>query len=316
MAKSVSKTKESVTKLKTATAINSINNKSKNFSPIDFVKAFSLNQNEMDARLLTKFGLDPNLTELKVGKNLIITKKSQISKKLSFMLGDEITILDTLNDIDGNPIQTNQKLISRLHKIWSANKKTISFNEVMDLGIFTPNKKIKVGNNIILKNIYNNLPFPFTSEESYEITIENSQKDIEGKWLDEYVTTKNVKDALLNFKYNKKMLELKEVPLNKVLEIYLKDFFVTVKKSGLSSKGEHDLIIGDTVAIELKLSREIKESGSHFTAKGQIDTYSEHFKSNLLVVVAGIKSEQQEFYVQKVIEKAKKVHADWMFLEY
>ena len=296
----VSNVKSIINKPKAAT--REVESKAKKIPVIDFLKAYHSNGQKVDSKLLSKFGLKEE-KRIDISENLFFTR--------DFLGNYSCNLKDSSDDVFGSPIKENSKLIAKVLKLWSADKRKITVEELMEVGIFTNESSFKVGENIMLSSF---LGF----KNYFSIDVDNDEKDLEGKWIDEYVTVDKVRDALIKFDYNKKRLTLKEVPLNKELEIYLKEHFCTVKKSGMSAQGEHDLIIGSgkhTVAIELKLSREIKDSGKHHTAIGQIDTYSKAFNSNLLVVVAGIRSEQQEFYVKKVIEKAKEVRAKWMFLE-
>ena len=126
-----------------------------------------------------------------------------------------------------------------------------------------------------------------------------------------------VKTDLRDYNYGKSQLKLAEVAWNKELEGYMKEYFVNVKKSATTSGGNLDLLVGsgkNAVAIELKLSREIKEAGISQKARGQIEDYSKDFHSNLLVVVAGEKKEQNDKFVQAVKSKVDSLKANYIFI--
>jgi hypothetical protein len=132
-------------------------------------------------------------------------------------------------EIDGNPIIHNTKLIHRIHSLWEAGKKEIKFSELIKHNVFTSTSEIKIGN-ILLSNYLG-------IDKSYDISLIDKEKNIEDKWLDSAVTMDRVIDILMDFHYGQKLLELPEVPLNKVLEVYFKEHFESVKKSDTSNKG-------------------------------------------------------------------------------
>lgn len=146
----------------------------------------------------------------------------------------------------------------------------------------------------------------------------NKEKNIDNKWLDSAVTRTRVMDTIINFRYDQKMLELAEVPLNKELEIFFKKHFESVKKSDTSDKGLIDLTIGNEkskIAIELKLARKIKLADASQKCRGQIEDYKKQFGSNLILVIAGIKAEKQEKYLQECIKKAESLGIKSFYME-
>jgi Holliday junction resolvase len=178
-------------------------------------------------------------------------------------------------------------------------KRKIPFKDLHNLSIPSLASEIRIGN-ILLSNY-------LSIDESYDIQIINKEKNIDNKWLDSAVTMTKVMDTLIEFNYDKKMLELAEVPLNKELEKFFKEHFESVKKSDTSNKGLIDLTIGNEkskIAIELKLSRKIKLANESQKCRGQIEDYKKQFGSNLILVIAGDKSDKQEKYLQECIKKA------------
>jgi hypothetical protein len=209
------------------------------------------------------------------------------------------SVIDKSKDLDGNPISENPKLLQRVHSLWEAGKKEIPFKDLHNLNIPTLASELKIGN-ILLSNYLG-------IDSSYDIQISNKEKNIDDKWLDSAVTITKVMDTLIEFPYDKNMLELAEVPLNKELEKFFKEHFESVKKSDTSNKGLIDLTIGNDknkIAIELKLSRKIKLANESQKCRGQIEDYKKQFGSNLILVIAGDKADKQEKYLQECIKKA------------
>ncbi len=209
------------------------------------------------------------------------------------------SVIDKLKDLDGHLISENGKLLHRIHTLWDAGKRAIPFKDLFDLNIPAIASEIKVGN-ILLSNYLG-------IDKSYDIAVINKEKNIDNKWLDSSVTMSRVLDALIDFHYDEKMLNLAEVPLNKELEIYFKTHFESVKKSDTSNKGLIDLSIGNEkskIAMELKLARKIKQANESQKCRGQIEDYKKQFGSNLILVIAGDKADRQEKYLQECIKKA------------
>lgn len=208
-----------------------------------------------------------------------------------------LTLIDKLKDLDGNLITENAKLLHRIHVLWEGGKKEFPFSELHALNILPLPSEIKIGN-ILLSNYMG-------IDKSYDIALIDKEKNIDNKWLDASVTMTRVMNALMNFQYDKKMLALAEVPLNKELEIYFKKHFESIKKSDTSNKGLIDLTIGNEkskIAIELKLSRQLKIDS--LKCLGQIEVYNKQFGKNLILVVAGLKSEMDDKNVSLATEKA------------
>ena len=210
-----------------------------------------------------------------------------------------LSVIDKEKDLDGNLINQNAKLKHRIHVLWEGGKKVIPFSELLLLNMMPLPSEIKLGN-ILLSNY-------FGLGKSYDISLIDSEKNIDNKWLDNSVTMNRVMEVLMNFNYDKKLLELAEVPLNKELETYFKLHFESIKKSDTSNKGLIDLTIGhekNKIAIELKLSRKLKQANDSQKCRGQIEDYHKQFGKNLILVVAGVKAEMDDKYVSSAIEKA------------
>jgi hypothetical protein len=263
-----------------------------------------------------------NIKLIKIIQELLIQGKNEIKKKELESLGFDtssrkfeirniriekdilfdtfyLTVIDKHKDLDGNLISQNSKFIHRVHTLCEAGKKEFPFSELNAFNILPLLSEIKIGN-ILLSNY-------FGIDKSYNITIIDKEKNIDNKWLDASVTITRVMDVLMNFPYDKKMLELAEVPLNKELEKYFKDHFESVKKSDTSNKGLIDLTIGNEknkIAIEIKLSRKLKQANNSQKCRGQIEDYHKQFGKNLILVIAGLKSEMEDKYVSTAIEKA------------
>jgi hypothetical protein len=264
-----------------------------NTKAIKAIQELHLNgKSEVGKNDLEKLGIETSsskieLRNIKLEKNLLFD---------SFY----ISVIDKLKDLDGNLISQNVKLLQRIHSLYEAGKTEIPFIDLYKLNIPSVASEIKIGN-ILLSNYLG-------IDRSYDISVINREKNIDNKWLDKSVSINRVMDVLVDFHYDKKMLELAEVPLNKELEIFFKEYFESVKKSDTSNKGLIDLTIGNEknkVAIELKLSRKIKLANESQKCRGQIEDYKQQFGSNLILVIAGEKSDKQEKYLQECIKKAE-----------
>lgn len=210
-----------------------------------------------------------------------------------------LSIIDKQKDLDGNLISQNAKLYHRIHAIYEGGKREFPFSELLSFNILPLASEIKFGN-ILLSNYMG-------IDKSYDITMVDKERNIDNKWLDNSVTMTKVLDTLTNFQYDRKMLELVEVPLNKELEKYFKEHFESVKKSDTSNKGLIDLTIGkdkNKIAIELKLSRKLKLANESQKCRGQIEDYHKQFGNKLILVIAGLKSEMDDKYVSAVVDKA------------
>ena len=251
---------------------------------------------------IEKGGLDTSLKKFELGNFRV--------EKDSFFGLYSISVIDKQKDIYGNPISQKSEFIHRVRSLWETGKKEIPFSEVFSFDIITPASEIRIGN-ILLSN-YLGLT------KSYDISLIDKEKNIDNKWLDNAVTINRVMDALLNFHYDENLLALAEVPLNKEIEKYFKEHFESVKKSDTSNKGLIDLTIGNEkskIAIELKLSRKIKLASESQKCRGQIEDYKKQFGSNLILVIAGEKTDRQEKYLQECIKKAEELGIKCFFIE-
>lgn len=251
---------------------------------------------------IEKGGLDSSLKRFEIG-NIKIEKDSLFGLY-------SISVIDNKNDIYGNPISENSDFIHKVRSLWDVGKKEIPFSDVFKFDIFTTASEIRIGN-ILLSNY---LGF----SKSYEISLIDKERNIDNKWLDNAVNMNRVMDALLKFHYDEKLLALAEVPLNKEIEKYFKEHFESVKKSDTSNRGLIDLTIGNEkskIAIELKLSRKLKLANESQKCRGQIEDYKKQFGSNLILVIAGEKTDRQEKYLQECVKKAESLGIKCFFME-
>ena len=249
------------------------------------------NKKEIKKAELDTLGFDTSLKKFEV-RNIKLEKDI-------FFDTYYLSVIDKNKDLDGNLISENKSLLHRIHVLWEGGKKEFPFTELHALNILPLANEIKIGN-ILLSNYLG-------IDKSYDISLINKEKNIDNKWLDSSVTMTRVLDALMNFQYDKKMVELAEVPLNKVLETYFKEHFESVKKSDTSNKGLIDLAIGNganKIAIELKLSKKLKQANDSQKCRGQIEDYHKQFGKNLILVVAGLKNEMDDKYVSAATDKA------------
>jgi hypothetical protein len=221
-----------------------------------------------------------------------------------------LSIVDQNQDLDGNPICENSKLMRKILLHWEDGRREIEFSELIDLNIFTPATEIKIGN-ILLSNY-------FGIDSTYDITLIDKEKNIDNKWIDSAVTMRRVIDVLMKFPMDYSKLQLSELSLNKELENFFKKYFVSIKKSDPSNKGLIDLTIGNDktkIAIELKLARKIKLAAESQKCRGQIEDYKKQFGSNLILVITGEREDRQEKYLQECVKKSESIGIKSVFLE-
>lgn len=252
-----------------------------------------------------------DLTKLSIDTSQATQHYRNITLKKDFLGDWFIKVTNDANDLDDNPIAQNKKLITRLKALWENGKKEIKVKELKEMNICTPATSIKIQN---FKLTDNSL---FLSAESYDITLIDKNKNIDGLWLDNMVSTERILDVLKDFNITSKELsKISELDLNKLLETHFKKYFENIKKSGTSDKGLIDLIVGDMLyALELKLAKELKKTTQADRALGQIDRYMERFGANFMVIIAGDADTKKEKSVQDLIKKIRSSKGSFYYLE-
>ena len=281
-----------------------INEKKENIELIRKLQQFLLTDEKIDEDSLKKIGVDT-------------TKKSQEFRNIKitndFWTGLTVDVIDDLKDLDGRPINENKTLITRVKNLYQNDKKQISILELAELNIWNSSKDIVLGN-LRLKN---QSDFLF-SYDYYDIEIIDKKKNIDGLWLDDVITHDRILDALKVYSLTAERLSnMKELDLNKDLEILLKSYFETVKKGGRSNQGDIDIILGSNhnYGIEIKLAREISKAGASQKAIGQIELYTRQFKGNFMLIVAGKTTEKNEKSVADVVRKAKDCGCAYYYID-
>lgn len=263
-----------------------------------------LSNKKADEKALQSIGIDTSLKTQEF-KNVKITN--------DFWNGLTVSVIDNLKDLDGNPIADNKKLVLRAKNLLENGTKKIKVTELSDLNIWNPAKEIILGN-IRLKNYSDFL----ISYDYYEIQIIDEKKNIDGLWLDNVITTDRILDVLHKFDLTaKELAKMKELDLNKELEVHFKKYFETVKKGGRSNQGDIDLILGSNhnYGIELKLAKELTKASASQKAIGQIELYTRQFKGNFMLIVAGLASDKNDKAVSEVVKKAKDCKSTYYYLE-
>jgi len=213
-----------------------------------------------------------------------------------------LSLADNQKDLDGNPIAENEKLMTRVQTLWEAGKRKITNMELADFNIYPAAMSFDIGN--VRLNSFLNLT------NSYDFEVINAEKDISGKWLDSAVTTKRVIDTLLKFPFTKEQADLAEVPLNKLLEVFFKLHFKTVKRSDTSLPGLLDLTVGSgktKIAIELKKAEKIKTTTGRNNCRSQIEDYHRNAGVPLIFLVAGHKHDMEDRNVSACFQKAQEL---------
>jgi hypothetical protein len=278
--------------------------KKENLKVIKALQNLLLTDHKVDEKALQKIGIDTSLKSQEF-RNLRV--------KNDFWSGLTVEIIDYLKDLDGNPICENKKLITRVKNLFENGVKKIKTKELADLNIWNPSKDIVIGN-LRLKNQSDFL----VNLDYYYIEMVDSKKNIDGLWIDNVITTDRILDVLKKYTLSgKKLASMKELDLNKELEILFKQYFETVKKGGRSNQGDIDLIIGSNqnYGIELKLAREISKAAASQKAIGQIEQYTKQFKGNFMLIVAGKTSEKHEKSVTDVVKKAKSCQCTYYYID-
>lgn len=263
-----------------------------------------LSNKKADEKALQSIGIDTSIKTQEF-RNVKITN--------DFWNGLTVSVIDNLKDLDSNPIADNKKLVLRVKNLLENGTKKIKVTELSDLNIWNPAKEIILGN-IRLKNYSDFL----ISYDYYEIQIIDDKKNIDGLWLDNVITTDRILDVLHKYDLSaKELAKMKELDLNKELELHFKEYFETVKKGGRSNQGDIDLILGSNhnYGIELKLAKELTKASASQKAIGQIELYTRQFKGNFMLIVAGSASDKNDKAVSEVVKKAKDCKSTYYYLE-
>jgi hypothetical protein len=263
------------------------------------------NGTKIDEKTLTGIGIDTT-NKLQDYRNIRITS--------DFWNGVKVSVIDDTKDLDGIPIRENKKLILRVKNLYENGIDRILFSELQNLNIWTPAKEIILGN-IRLKNYSDGL---FFSYDYYKIEIIDSNKSIDGLWLDPAISRGKILDVLHDFNLSEKeFIKMKELDLNKALEQHFKKYFETVKKGRTSKQGLIDLVVGANhdYGIELKMAKELQKAANRQKAIGQIEEYTREFKDNFLLIIAGRSNEKNDKAVQDVFKKVKECKGYPYYLE-
>jgi hypothetical protein len=263
-----------------------------------------LSNKKVDEKSLKNIGIDSSLKSQKFG-NILITN--------DFWSGLTVSVVNDQNDLNGNRICDNKRLIARIKNLYENGIKKIKITDLNELNIWKPAKEIVLGN-LLLKN-YSDILF---SLDYYDISLIDEKKNIDGLWNDGAITTERILEVL--HKFDIKLIELtqiKELELNKELELHLRNHFETVKKGGRSNQGDIDLILGKShnYGIELKLARELSKASACQKAIGQIELYTRQFYGNFMLIVAGSPEEKNDKSVAEVVRKAKECKCIYYYLE-
>lgn len=110
--------------------------------------------------------------------------------------------------------------------MYANNINKITNIELAELGLWNPSQIIHLGN-LRLKN---QSDFLF-NYDYYDIDLVDKNKDVDGLWNDNVITTDRILSALSSFNISLEELDnMKEPVLTIQLEKHLKGFFTTVKK--------------------------------------------------------------------------------------
>jgi hypothetical protein len=110
---------------------------------------------------------------------------------------------------------------------------------------------------------------------------------------------------------------MKELDLNKLLEIQFKKYFETVKKGGTSNQGLIDLILGanHNYGVEIKMAKELNKPSASQRAIGQIELYTKQFNGNFMLLIAGLPEEKNQKPILELVTKAKSCKSNYYYLD-
>jgi hypothetical protein len=275
-----------------------------NLKLIKDLQALLLSNKKVDEKVLQAIGIDTTLKSQEFRNVRIINE---------FWNGLSISVIDNQKDLDGNLIANNQKLISRVKSLYDNGKTKFKITELPEFNIWNPSKDISLGN----LRLINYSDF-LISYDHFDIEIIDEKKNIDGLWIDSVITSDKILDVLNKFDLTiNQFSTMKELDLNKALELHFRRYFETVKKGGRSNQGDIDLVLGSNhdYGIELKLAKELVKASASQKAIGQIELYTRQFKGNFMLIVAGLASDKNDKSVAEVVRKAKSCKCTYYFLE-
>lgn len=247
------------------------------------------------------------LTSLCIDLSISNQEFGNVILKKDFLGLWSISLKNELHDLDGKPISENKKLIQIIKANFESGKKELKFQELWNLNIWTSKSELKIGN----FRLYSFLT------SYYNIELIDKNRSVDNLWADSVIDKDKVFEVIHKFNVaNNDLAKMKELELNKLLEVHFKNFFSTVKKGGTSNKGLVDIVLGDNkFGIELKLARELKKSDQADRAYGQADRYKEEFKSNFMLLIAGSLDEKGEKSVGDLLKKLQKQNIFYYYIE-
>jgi hypothetical protein len=252
-------------------------------------------QTDITTADLIDFGVENPSNTIKIA-NVKLEKQFLMSKYT-------ITCNDDTKDLLGNKLSEHDGLFDLLKDLWLGGKTQVTCPQLQKLHISGDGTTT-----IKLKNFKLSIPMISAVHIAYNISMVDSEKDVDNKYIDSAVTVERVTDCLRDYTLTlTKLKKISEVDLNKELELHLKHYFTSVKKSETSNKGLIDLSIGKGKVVgELKLARELKKNDQRDRAWGQIDRYREQFSDNFLFVVVGEADDVHEDNIKALRSKLLK----------
>lgn len=261
-------------------------------------------------------------------KSIDIDTSQKEHKICNFILNKDfwgtwkIDLIDNNCDFNGVHFNQNKPLIKRLNALYESGVRKIKYSELSEFNVFTSLNGVVIENILLSDGIGRSSMllglFEVAEKGNYfSINLENPEKNIDGLWIDSAISVDKVLKVLHNYSFTKEEITLTELELNKNLEVHFKKYFENVKKSGTSNKGLIDLVIGSNTnfGIEIKLSKELKKTGQSDRARGQIEKYMELFKTNFLVIIAGISEDKKDKCIQDIHRKIKDCGATYYYME-
>jgi hypothetical protein len=237
--------------------------------------------------------------------NLLLQQDLILSDKFS------IKIIDKMKDWDGLDIVENVELVQKAVKLFKQGEERMTYDEFLKLKIKPTQTSYKIGDNIKLTAIL------FSSD--YSVGLQNEKKDPLGRWRDDHIDVKKVREALEDFKLTKSYYRNNnETSLNKHLGKHFQKYFENVKVQSGNRKGIFDLEFGDlNFVIEIKMASTIKSS--KHGASGQIAEYLDKGdnvpEKKFLVLVAGLPDEEELQHVKGLKKDCKtkfKCHYEYL----
>lgn len=234
-----------------------------------------------------------------------------LSIKKGLLGGYNLTLINSKKDLDGILFSEKTDLLRKLISKWDNGTKSISFDEMKKLNIYTPDTTIKVGNFILESG--------FLSGSKYEIRLRDTKKDSLGRWIDSEVTISRIITEIKKLEEELKVVKT-EKALQKLIYNHLNKAFHSVSTEvsiGDLKTTKIDIEVGKKIGIELKMAKGLKKSAEFQRTIGQIthEYPKKYEKEKLVLIVGGEKGLRASREIKEISGVVKKQKSYFYYLE-